>query len=267
MQFFLSPYHCDLLKDTHRIAAFYDGINDYIKTSKSNEVAFDLGSGVGILSYFLVDYFQKIYSVEINPKTAKLIKKNLSEWSNVEIINDDAKTYKFTEKADLIVCEMLDTGLIDEEQVDVLNHALDFLKPDGEVIPSGVINIAEPVEMMTVKLDYDDFNFSLNHKSPEYNLLGEKIVYQEISFKRKIKKDLNINLNFKINSNGVFNAVKISTYTLINEKLIAGPSSMLNPPLFIPLKNHKNVYKSDSININLIYTMGEGLETVDASIV
>ena len=42
---------------------------------------------------------------------------------------------------------MLDTGLIDEEEVPVLNYAKNFLKEDGKIIPQGIINSAELIYM------------------------------------------------------------------------------------------------------------------------
>ena len=60
MKFKTTPYHYDLLKDEERLAIFYEAIS-----SKKNIglLAYDLGCGSGILSYFLQPYFNKIISI------------------------------------------------------------------------------------------------------------------------------------------------------------------------------------------------------------
>ena len=69
-------------------------------------------------------------------------------------------------------------------------------------------------------------------------------------------------LTFKINKAGTINGLKITTFTILNDELIAGPSPMLNPPLLIPL-NEKSVKSNDFINVKLKYIMGNGIESID----
>ena len=125
MKFRVTPYHHDLLKDYDRLSVFHQAIGDY---EGRNELAYDLGCGSGILSYFLTSRFSEIISLEINEKSYNCAKENLKDFSNVDVVNSDALSYNFTKKADLIVCEMLDTALIDEEEIPVLQYAKKFLK-------------------------------------------------------------------------------------------------------------------------------------------
>ena len=99
--------HSDLLKDEERLAAFFNAIEEY---GSNTGLAYDLGCGSGILSYFLSPYFDEIISLEKNTKIARLAKENLSNFSNIQVVNSDILDYGFTKKADLIVCEMMDTG-------------------------------------------------------------------------------------------------------------------------------------------------------------
>ena len=64
--------------------------------------------------------------------------------------------YNFSKKSDLIVCEMLDTALIDEEEVPVLNHVRNYLKEDGRIIPQGIINIIELAHLERDYIHYDE---------------------------------------------------------------------------------------------------------------
>lgn len=231
----------------------------------SSKIALDLGCGVGILSYFLVDYFDEIYSIELNKKTYDLAKKNLSPWKNVKVLNEDVKLFSINKKVDLIVCEMLDTALIDEEQVDAINNNLTHLKENGVVIPEGIINIVEPVEMKHPVLSYKDVN-EVNSQSLDYKVLGEKMIFENISFNKTIEKDFHKVLNFKINKDGIFNAIKITTLTKVYKDLIIGPTPMLNPPLFIPLNKELKAFQLDDIDVELKFIKGDGLESINLSL-
>ena len=57
MKFKTTPYHFDLLKDEERLSAFYEAIKEL---STSQELAYDLGCGSGILSFFLNSYFKEM---------------------------------------------------------------------------------------------------------------------------------------------------------------------------------------------------------------
>ena len=179
----------------------------------------------------------------------------LNGFKNISFIEGDAREIRFPEKADLIICEMLDTALIDEEQVPVINSVLKYLKRNGTVIPQGVINIAEPVYMAAEHLYYEETEKTSHHT------LGSLIVYSKYDFKKPINPEADFDLQFKISRDGILNGVKITTFTLITSNIICGPTPMLNPPLLIPIEELK-VKKHDTITINLKYIMGGGLNTI-----
>lgn len=77
---------------------------------------YDLGCGSGILSFFLNSYFKEIIAIEQDFKASRCAKENLKSFKNIEVVNEDVLKYDFSKKCDLIVCEMLDTALIDEEE-------------------------------------------------------------------------------------------------------------------------------------------------------
>lgn len=254
MKLYTTPYHYDLIKDTDRVSAFYEAIQD-IKQKNTN-IVFDLGTGVGLMSIFLADKYDEVIAIEINPESIKQAKKNLSIYNNIQLIHDDASTYQFNRKTDLIVCEMLDTGLIDEEQVPVLNNALKYLNNNGKTIPYGIINIAEPLHMKTPRLTYEDVNQKLN-----YEIISDKIIYDKIIFNKPIKPEYHTVLKFNIKPDKKINAIKLTTITLVNENIILGPTPMLNPPLIIPLEKEITTTNGET-EIELEYTMGEGIQTI-----
>lgn len=250
MKFKATPYHSDLLKDKDRLSAFFEAIEEY---NGKTGLAYDLGCGSGVLSYFLSDKFDEIISIEMNEKSFVCAKDNLSAFDNIEVVNSDVLKYEFAKKADLIVCEMLDTALIDEEEVPVLNHARKFLKSDGQIIPQGIINT---VELASLERHYIHWDEGVN-----YQTLSKPIVYSEFSFLEEINPDVEVDLTLEAACDGTLNGLKITTFTKLNDNMIVGPLPMLNPPLLIPLEE-KQIKVNDLINVRLKYIMGNGIESI-----
>ena len=250
MKFKTTHYHFDLLKDTDRLSAFFEAIEDY---GGNTDLAYDLGCGSGILSYFLNSHFDNTISLEIDRQAYECACENLNSFENIEVINSDVLDYEFTKKADLIVCEMLDTALIDEEEVPVLNYAKKFLKDDGIIIPQAIINT---VELVNLERHYIHWDEGVNYES-----YSKPIVYSEFNFLNDINPEFEADLSLKSDKSGIINGLKITSYTKLNENLIVGPLPMLNPPLLIPL-DEKTVNVNDLINIKLKYIMGNGIGSI-----
>ena len=301
MKFKVNSYHFKLLRDYERLSAFKEAIDNYAIRNNGNsndsdsKVAFDLGCGSGVLSYFAIEHVDKVIAIELNNSTYQLAKENLKEFDNIQVFNDDLLSFDFSklnEKADLIICEMLDTALIDEEEVPVLNRARKFLKDTGEIIPCGMINSAEPVFMNNHFIQYEDEEYS-----PIYVSLGEPVVYSEFDFMNEIdcnfsaEMELNVydkesldkigfektlneekyeKFNFKENFNIgedklKINGIKLTSFTKLNENIICGPTPMLNPEMLIPIEETE-VRCGDSVRMRLEYVMGGGVETIRTEI-
>ena len=250
MKFKTTPYHSHLLKDVDRLSAFYHAILEY---DSASALAYDLGCGSGILSYFLSLHFDEIIAIEADRKAFNCAKDNLADFKNVEVINSDVLDYEFTKKADLIVCEMLDTALIDEEEIPVLNHAKQFLKENGKIIPQGIINTAELVSLERHHVHWDE--------DASYEEYSRPTVYSQFNFLDDINPVFEAELALEANRNGSISGLKITTYTKLNDNLIIGQSPMLNPPLLIPLEE-RMVKENDLINVRLKYIMGKGIESI-----
>lgn len=252
-----TPYHFNLLSDKERLTAFHEAI-----MKKAKGTVYDIGAGCGILSILASFYSNIVYSVEIDPNVAKLAEFNFKPFNNIYLINKDAKDVIFQDNADLIICEMLDTALIDEEQVPVINSILKYLKKDGEVIPCKILNGAEVISMDRENVCYEDPEANQN---PNYEVLSDLIIYNEINFKNKIDEDLEAYIEFKILKEGTISGIKITTFTLLTENIICGPTPMLNPPLLVPTERI-NVNMGDHIKIKLSYRMGGGLNSIRTTV-
>ena len=254
MKFKVTNYHLDLLNDHERVSAFFEAIKEY---DGKTALAYDLGCGSGIMSYFLSAYFDEVISLEVSNSSFKCAKENLGDLGNVEVINTDILDYDFTKKADLIVCEMMDTALIDEEQIPVLNYAKQFLKDDGTIIPKGIVNSCELVDMEREYVHWDE--------NANYDVLSSPAIYSQIDFSEDINPNFEVTISLNAKKEGVANGLKITTFTKLSDDIICGPTPMLNPPLLIPLEK-QSVKANDFINVKLKYIMGEGIESIETDI-
>ena len=91
MKFKTTPYHHDLLKDKDRLSVFWQAIQEY---DSSTELAYDLGCGSGVLSYFLSSKFDEIIAIEMDNKASKCAKDNLADFGNVEVINGNVLGFR-----------------------------------------------------------------------------------------------------------------------------------------------------------------------------
>ena len=228
MRQIINTYHHDLTSDPERLAGFYEAIQN-----KAKGTVYDIGAGSGILSIWASAHSNFVYAVEINKNVAKRTRSRLKSFKNIKVITGDARDTLFLKnadlkRADLIICEMLDTALIDEEQVPVLNSVMKYLKEDGEIIPYGVINCVEPVQTAVEHICYEE------HGKPETEVLGDLTAYSTIKFKgsptsklKPIEEKFDTVVDLKINSKGMISGMKITTFTLITPEIICGPTPML----------------------------------------
>ena len=105
----------------------------------------------------------------------------------------------------------------------------------------------------------DEFNKALE------TVLDDCEGYDELNFMDEINPEFQTTLKLKVTRDGVLNGLKITTYTKLNENIIAGPLPMLNPPLLIPLDEMK-VKVNDFIEVELKYIMGNGIESIGTKI-
>ena len=85
MKFHVNSYHFKLLRDYERLSVFKEAIESYAEKfngeidshdvncvnnndscSSEDKIAFDLGCGSGVLSFFASPYMDKIIAIELN---------------------------------------------------------------------------------------------------------------------------------------------------------------------------------------------------------
>ncbi len=248
-------YYDDLTKDKKRVSIFRKAIKQY-----AHGLTYDLGTGSGILASIASKHAEKVYAYEINPLVIKhYAKQNLQQYDNIKLIEADASNYEFKEKPDVVICEMLDTALIDEEQAQVINNIQKYVKQDTIFIPQSTYD--------TMKIGYSNIiNITyLENNQPTFETYSDEHKYNQTNFSEKINTHFQTEQLIQIKKSGIINTIQLTTYTQVTQELITEPTPMLNPPLLIPFKEI-NVKKGEKIIVKIEYIMGGGLNTIKTNI-
>ena len=99
-----------------------------------NKSVLELCAGTGYNAYYLIKYckINKITLVDKNPSSLKTLKKNLSKFNNVKIINKDVDHFNTNEKFDYVIIENAIQGFSNPKKF--LKKLLKFTKLDGIII-------------------------------------------------------------------------------------------------------------------------------------
>lgn len=164
-------------------------INAVKKTVKKDDVVLEAGTGTGILSIAAANSgAKKVYAIEQNKLLIPQLKRNIHNLgleNKIEIINSDSTKIQIPEKVDVIICEMICAGLIDEPQIPAMNHLIKFLKQGGKITPESAKIRAQLAHDNTSYYGYD-LPF-LHFEEPQRRAvpLTNSIELAEINFNQK----------------------------------------------------------------------------------
>jgi predicted RNA methylase len=263
------PYQC--LRDSRRTTALRTAIFSVVKPG---DVVVDAGAGSGILSFFAAAAGAgKVYAVEIDPLLAESLTysvqaNNLEDI--VEVINADIRDVSLLEHVDVFIGELIETGLMDEMQVPVINilHQKGIITPKTRMIPFRYEAFLE--------LGYTDFTyygykiFAPKHDWPHYTV-GDAgwtpsdfhthctpQLVRAVDFTRPIESMVEATIPCPINREGLVNAVRISGRVHLARNLILGATNALNGDKILPLEP-RQVEVGQEMELHVSYEMGGGL--------
>jgi predicted RNA methylase len=258
------------LLDRRRTLAFRRAI---MNTVSPDDVVVDLGSGSGIMAMFAAQAgAKKVYAVERDPKNARWLKTIFAQNGfarNIELVVADARSVTLPHKADVIICEMIATGLIEELQIPVMNNILKSSRTNPRVILESFENYVEAVH---VREQFYGFKIPL----PQYQYPGETAVvvksitrrhlYRLVKFTRGNKPDVNIKADLIALKAGIVNAIRISNRSIFCDGSAFGASFAYSYPIILPVPPLE-VKRSDMMTLCLAYQMCEGFQSLRYSVV
>jgi len=270
-------FHNTLLQDKIRTNSFKKAI---FKTVKKGDVVLDLGSGLGILSFFAHNAgAKKIYSIEIEKhliKTAKEIAKKNKMDDKIKFINKDSRLVELPEKVDVIVSECLGYFAIQGNMISAVIDARDrFLKKEGKVIPEEITMHIAPIQSFSHFRNINYWNMEKSYNidlSPVQKLASNNIYLTTmnqkhfISTPKEIKKInmTNDHPNEMMNVKEKFSISEPCNFHgwcgWFDVNLCRGVSFSTSPlnkktvwqQVFFPLEKEISLEKNCNVNIDLV---------------
>ena len=261
----------ECLLDVRRTTAFERAI---AQTVKKNDVVLDVGTGSGIMAMFAARTgAKKVFAVEIAPDIVPITRKNVAAnhlENRIEVINNPAQDLTLPEKVDVVIMELLDTGLIAEQQAVVLNA----LRNNG-IITANTTLIPCRYQCACELVDYDFsfYGFQMPCIIQARNFAVEKriqhalspiSIYDDINFSETINTKVDVRFDIPIEQNGKCNALVLKSRTFLSSEIKLWGTSDMNMPVIIPL-TPRVVKKGTTQSITIQYEMSEGFSSFNAA--
>ncbi|MFW9958070.1 MAG: 50S ribosomal protein L11 methyltransferase [Candidatus Odinarchaeota archaeon] len=144
---FAMLHAASLLSHRSRIRKFHEAIH---KVVKNDDYVIDIGTGSGILAILAAKQGARVTAIDVNRESLTYAKhaarKNGVE-ENIEFVHSHFADFSPAEHADVVMCEMLSSFMLVEQQIAASNYAVEnLLKPSGRIIPEEVSIYACPVQ-------------------------------------------------------------------------------------------------------------------------
>lgn len=263
------PYIC--LIDKKRTLAFQEAIKQVVKPG---DTVVEVGAGTGILSLFAAEAgAAHVYAVELDPLLCIALQKTIdlnNYGSIIEVIRDDATKAKLPAGVDVVIGELIDTGLLDEMQVQVMNslHANGVVGGDTKVIPQ-----AYETYLQLVNVENTFFGYKIAapiHDWPYYAKDAEQwaqIKVEGVSEAQKVgyynfetgqvPAEVDETLEFKLTSDLPANAIRISGTIHLTDDIYVGAFNTLNGDKVLPMDNLSSA--DSTVRLRVSYEMSKGL--------
>ncbi len=274
-QFIPTHYHANMLNDEARMRGFREAI-DYLVPLGGRVL--ELGGGTGVLSHFAAQRASQVWCVEFNPDLVETARSLLAQNPNgerVEVIHANANSWLPPEPVDVVICEMLHTGLLREQQVAIIHgfkqrYLEKFGGPLPALIPEACLQAIQPVEQDFTHEGY--FAPCLQFQSPvalqpRTRELGQPTVYQLFRWDENIPMNIAFDNTVTIDRDGRVNAIRVITKNLLAIVEIQQRSiDWHNQYLVLPLPEAIEVKSGDKLAVSFDYVPGAPLSALTGSL-
>ena len=264
------PYMC--LKDRMRTLAFRQAIRSVVRPG---DVVIDAGAGTGILSFFAAEAGARhVYAVEIDPLLVASLHRSI-ELNHlgqvVTVVSGDASTVPLPARVDVFIGELIETGLMDEMQVPVINalRGRGVIGPGTRMIPESYTTF---VDLIRDDSDYYGFRIAApKHEWPFYtqaganwyqgtiNTLTDKAAVATADFRGFMETQVATQVTLIGLEEGQANGLRVSGLMRLAPGVMLGPTNALNGDKVLHLAEGVPVLPDKETVLDLHYGLGEGL--------
>lgn len=234
------PYMC--LIDIYRTQTFKKAIEE---TVQPGDIVVDVGSGTGILAFFAAKAgAKKVYAVEVDHLLAESLRtsvrlNNLQDV--VEIVESDALEAELPQNANVVLAELIETGLLDEMQVRVMNElrTKGVIGSNTKIIPGEYETF---VRLLEIKNDFYGFKIAApihdwpfySYDAKEWHQLDKEYITEPQSLGRFdfhtgiVEPQVKKQLEFDIPEGKRVNALEISGMSRLSPQTNLGAAHSYN---------------------------------------
>ncbi len=262
--FIPAHYHYQMLLDEARMIGFERALAEVVPEGGR---VLDLGGGTGVLSYFAARRAAQVYCVEYLPDLANRARESLAQngvADRVEVIQAHADNYLPPEPVDVVVCEMLHSALLREQQTQIIASFKDRYLGRFESLPAFVPE-ATLLGVQPVHMDFDFHGYQAalplfeNPGNPMERItaLGEVTPYAIVDYSAELPRSLNFSGELATNADGTCNALRFVT----NNILAIQPEDRstidwMNQNLVLPLAEPVEVAAGGMLGVSFEYEPG-----------
>jgi len=258
------------LIDSVRTKAFNKAIK---KTVSPGDIVVDMGTGSGVLAMLAARAGAlKVYAVEIEPNNAKTLRDTFNKnglGDVIQVIEGSILDVVLPEKVDVVIGEMIATALIEELQVQAMNHIHKSSKKNVKVLLNQYDTY---VDLVFNKNDYYGLTFEiLRYEYPNEDELksvtfSSKQLVDHYDFSKQVKNlKVRKKVPLKISKNGKINGIRLSGRTTFYDGSTLAATFAYDYPIILPIPE-TTVKRGETYNISLEYVVCAGLNNLKYSI-
>jgi predicted RNA methylase len=257
------------LKDTVRTTSFRTAIE---RTVQRGDVVLEVGAGTGILSLFAATAgARKVFAVEIDEYLCECLAETVQAnglTGVIEILPGDARELDLPPAVDVVISELIDTGLVEEPQIPVLNS---LFERGVATTATRFIPDAYHTEVQLMWMDEHLYGHVIRAPRHEWPVFaGDSTWLQFQALERspralvwsgrfaagphepKVSRDLTL----PVRPGGPVNALKLCGQVVLADGLQLGATNAMNGDKLLPLGRE---YDLSAVDLSISYGMGKGL--------
>lgn len=264
------PYMC--LRDRVRTEALRAEIETLVRPG---DRVLDIGAGSGILGLLALRAgAAHVFAVEADPTLSRYLGETFAAngyGDRATVLQGDARTIDLP-TADVVVAELIETGLMSELQVPVMNtlHRRGVVDHRTRFAPHGYRTAFE-----LVHVDRSFYGFEIRGERHEWSFYGDtdtwspvtvepvsnKVKVWEAKFDQVLAEEVAVRVRFRVPRAGVVNAVRLSGEVLLRHNAPIGPCPSMNGDKVIDVPA-REVAAGVAV-VDLRYVMGAGLDSLE----
>lgn len=260
------------LRDAVRTTSFQNAIE---RTVQRGDVVLEVGAGTGILSLFAATAgARKVFAVEIDDYLCACLEETVRAnglSGVVEVLRGDARDIELPSAVDVVIAELIDTGLVEEQQIPVLNSLLERgvatratrFVPDAYSTEIQLMWMDEHLYGHVIRAPRHEWPFFAgDDRWTQFRAVERSqraLVWSGRFAEGPHEPEVGRNLTLPVRPPGPVNAVKLCGRVLLANGLEVGATNVMNGDKLLPLGREHDL---PALDLSLGYGMGKGLRSV-----